>query len=82
MAEVTERQTDRRLQEEAILAVHARSGIAGLAEWAVAAANRVNKEEIYDLQRQVAELEDRLAGRDVPVEWDQRDWWKEEQADV
>ena len=68
------------LQEQAILAVHRRGGIAALAEWAVATAHHVNKEEIYDLQRQVAELEDRLAGRDVPVEWDQRDWWKEEQG--
>ena len=62
--------TEQRLQEETILAVHRRGGIAALAEWAVVTANRVNKEEIYDLQRQVEKLKDQLAGRDVAVEWD------------
>ena len=59
------------LQEQAILAVHRRGGIAALAEWAVATAQRVNKEEIHDLQRQVEELEDQLAGRNIPVDWDE-----------
>ena len=59
------------LQEQAILAVHRRGGIAALAEWAVATAHHVNKEEIHDLQRQVEELEDQLAGRNIPVEWDE-----------
>jgi len=69
--------TEQRLQEETILAVHRRGGIAALAEWAVVTANRVNKEEIYDLQRQVEELKDQLAGRDVPVEWDKPYEYKE-----
>ena len=65
---------EQRLREEAILAVHRRGGIAALAEWAVATAHDVNKEEIHDLQRQVEELKDQLAGRNIPVEWDDR-WW-------
>ena len=59
------------LQERAILFVYRRGGIAALAEWAVATAHHVNKEEIYDLQRQVEELKDQLAGRNIPVEWDE-----------
>jgi len=62
--------TSQRFQEKAILTVYRRGGITALAEWTVAAANCVNKDEIYDLQQQVDKLKDQLAGRDVPVEWD------------
>ena len=72
MGHIYNRPTEERLlQEQAILFVYRRGGIEALAEWAVATAHHVNKEEIYDLQRQVEELKDQLAGRNIPVEWDE-----------